>query len=785
MKKLSTLIFLLTLFFSAFAQTRSNFSGTVTNTNAKPIAGAIASLLNTNFATSTNAQGVFTFQNIPAGQYTLHISSMGYAAISQNVILLAGDRNTNFQLTETSNRLEEVIVTAQKREEAAQQVPISISTLSAKQVQDYKVWNLKDLTGIIPNLYSANPGDGRNVTGIRGIATTSYDPAIATYIDGVNQFSLDTYIPQLFDVERVEVLRGPQGTLYGRNAQGGVINVITKQPTNIAGGFAEVNFGSYGQQRYSLGFRTPLIKDKLYLGVAGLYDGFNGFYTNQFNNTKLDKQHSFTGNYYLKYLATQSFSLTLNVKNYANRNNGPFALSSSPADALAQPFQVNQNATTRMIDNIFNASLSANYTGKGFNFTSNSAYQQNYRYYTVPIDGDFSPLDAVSVINNYGPQFNKVKVGTQEFRFSSPASATNLKWTAGVYGFYRYSPSKTGTHFGADAAAVGSPITDFTAINTNIERNYGGAVFGQVTYVFAPQWDFTAGLRYDYEHKKEQVKGEFQPDGADPITTQNDTSSTAHFKAFTPKISLAYHITDNNNLYATYSRGFRAGGISQLGSDPSQPPLFAFKPEYSNNYELGSKNSFLNNRLHLNVSLFYIAIDNAQVPTLILPQAITVTRNAGKLDSKGAEAELAATLLKGLDIFYNFGYTHAKYSDLQVASNGAVVNLSGNRQVYTPNVTSMLALQYGYALGGNTQNKLIARGEWRYLGKQYFDLANQIEQKGYNTFNARVGVSTKRFDLFVWGTNLGNKRYIDYAYDFGAAHLGNPRMYGVTLRTNF
>lgn len=779
MKPLSTLFLLLSLYCSASAQI---ISGTVTNTQSQPVQGASVSLLNTNYTTVTAADGSFRINQVPAGKYILRVSSVAYASVNQNIIVTGNNQPVSIRLTETSNRLDEVVVTAQKREEEVQQIPASISTLSAKQVQDYRIWNLKDITAIVPNLYSASPGDNRNVTGIRGIATTSYDPAVATYIDGVNQFGLDTYIPQLFDVERVEVLRGPQGTLYGRNAMGGVINVITKQPTNQTTGFAEVDLGNYGQQRYSLGIRTPLIKDKLYFGAAGLYTGFNGFYTNLFNNTKLDKQHSFLGNYYLKYLATQNFNLTLNVKNYANRNNGPFTLTSSPADAIEHPFQLNQNATTKMIDNIFNASLSANYTGHGFNFTSSSTYQKNYRYYTVPIDGDFSPLDAVSIINNYGKKFNKVEVATQEFRFSSPASASGIKWTTGVYGFYRYSPTKAGTHFGTDAAAVGSPA-DITIINTNIEHGYGAAVFGQVVYTIDPKWDLTAGLRYDYEHKKENVKGEFQPDGVDPIVTQNDTSSKASFKAFTPKLSIAYHVTENNNLYATYSRGFRAGGISQLSPDPSQPPLFAYKPEYSNNYEIGSKNTFLNNRLRVNVSFFYIQIRDAQVPTLILPEAITVTKNAGKLSSKGAEAEIAATLLKGLDVFYNFGYTHARYTDLQVASNGEAVNLKGNHQVYTPDVTSMLALQYAYAL--RTQTKLIARGEWRYLGNQYFDLANQLQQKAYSTFNARLGVSTKSFDVFVWGANLSNKHYVDYAYDFGAAHLGNPRTYGVTLRTAF
>ncbi|RYD85133.1 MAG: DUF2012 domain-containing protein, partial [Sphingobacteriales bacterium] len=214
MKKLIPLLLLLTIFCSAFAQSPLNFSGKVTDTKAEPIQGATVSLLNTNYSTVTDRQGAFSFKNVPAGKYVLRISNVAYAAVNQNITISAQAQSTSIQLTEISNRLDEVVVTAQKREEAAQQVPFSISTLSGKQVQDYRVWNLKDITAIVPNLYSASPGDNRNVTGSRGIATTSYDPAIATYIDGVNQFGLDTYIPQLFDVERIEVLRGPQGTLY-------------------------------------------------------------------------------------------------------------------------------------------------------------------------------------------------------------------------------------------------------------------------------------------------------------------------------------------------------------------------------------------------------------------------------------------------------------------------------------------------------------------------------------------------------------------------------------------
>ncbi len=783
MKRILFLFLVLGSIGAAVGQSGNVLSGKITAVDNRPVPGATISFLNTNFTTSTDRNGNFGFREIPSGKYVLHISSIGFAEITREVTITGGTQTVDYRLTEDYKQLDEIVVTANKREEDLQKVPGGITALSAGAVQDYKLWNLKDITAIAPNLYSASPGDNRNVTGIRGIVTTSYDPAVATYIDGVSQFSLDTYIPQLFDVERVEILRGPQGTLYGRNAMGGVINVITKQPTNDLSGFAELNVGNDGQQRYSVGLTAPLVKDKLFVGVAGLYNGLNGFYTNTYNNTKFDKQHSFLGNYFVKYVPSSRLSFTVNLKNYENRNNGPFTLAGSPADAINNPFKVDQNATTTMIDNIFNGSIAVNYTGRKFNFTSVSTYQDNYRYYSTPIDGDFSPLDAVTVINNYGPGFNKVKVGTQEFKFSSPASATNWKWTGGLYGFSRYAPTKTGTHFGKDAAAVGSPIDSFTSINTNIERNFGAALFGQVVYSFGTSWDLTAGLRYDYEHKKEEVEGAFQPDGGAAQVTQNDTASTANFHAVSPKLGFAYHVNGESDLYAEYSRGFRAGGISQLSSDPSQPPLFAYKPEYSDNYEIGWKNSFYGHRLRVNLAVFYSLVNNAQVPTLILPDAITVTKNAGKLNSKGIEAEIAATVLKGLEIAYNFGYTHARYTELEVPNNGAVVNLNGNHQVYTPDVTSMLAVQYVYPISDAV--KLMVRGEWRYLGDQYFDLANHIEQKGYGTFNARLGVRLRHADLFVWGYNLGDKHYIDYAYDFGASHLGNPRTFGVTLRSVF
>ncbi len=152
-------------------------------------------------------------------------------------------------------------------------------------------------------------------------------------------------------------------------------------------------------------------------------------------------------------------------------------------DALQNPFQLSQDAVAKMIDNTLNTSLSLDHKGTSFNFTSLTAWQTNYRYYNAPLDGDFSPADAVTVINNYGGNWNKVKVFTQEIKFTSPGNTTSpFKWTVGSYFFYQYNPTKQATHFGKDAALVGAPDSNFSLINTSKAKNTGIALYGQVSY---------------------------------------------------------------------------------------------------------------------------------------------------------------------------------------------------------------------------------------------------------------------------------------------------------------
>lgn len=766
-----------------YGQTNQVLEGVVLDKVGTALNNVQVVLLNTSFSTKTNNDGTFRFLEVPYGHYVIAAEKTGFATTYQSLQFNSETKEIRLVLDSKMNRLEMVTVTAQKREEIIQEIPLSITSLSAENIEQSQIQNVNDLTAIAPNLYASDPGDRRTVTSIRGIVTTSYDPAIATYIDGVNQYNLDTYITQLFDIERIEVLRGPQGTLYGRNAMGGVINIITKKPEDETTVFGEATVGNYYQQRYTAGIRTPL-GEKLYFGAAGLYEEREGFYTNEFTGSSYDDQFNFSGNYYLKYLFSPTWNASLNFKHFTAENKGAFPLNMGVEAAFEDPYSLNQNEISTMKDNTFNTSLVIDHRGKNFNFSSQTAYQQNYRYYETPIDADFSPLDALSIINDYGKDWNTVKVATQEFRFSSPTGpGQGLEWTAGTYMFYQESPVKQATHFGEDAALMGSEQTNYSLINTTESTGKGIAFFGQLNYRLTNELGVIAGLRYDHEYKKQSVLGEYQLDSdTEPqFEYQPDSTATAAFNAFSPKFGLTYDLSEENLIFITYSRGFRAGGLTPLSADPSQPPLFEFQPEFSNNYEIGTKNSFLESKLLVNATLFYTEVTDVQVPTLVMPDGVIVTRNTGSLTSKGLEVELRALLTRGLEFSYDLGLTDASYESLLIAQDGNEVNLQENKQIYTPELTSMFAVQYDSDFGLGDDWNFRARAEWKYLGEQYFDLANNLRQEPYNLHNGNLGVSYKDVDIMIWGRNIFDTRYISYGYNFGAVHLGNPATYGVTV----
>ena len=223
--------------------------------------------------------------------------------------------------------LKEIIVySAEKKLQTLLKTPSSISFIGGDQVQLLRLWEINNLSGIAPNFSLAQSGDNRNVAGIRGIVTTSYYQSVATYIDGVAQFNLDTYIPQLNDIESIEILRGPQGTFYGRNSMGGVINITTKKTTNLTSLQVDATVGNFNQKRISGILKTPIVKDKLYLSASILHDARNGYYTNDYDNSTYDNQRQNIGMIQLKYLLGKNWSMQADAKSYLGLNDGAFPL---------------------------------------------------------------------------------------------------------------------------------------------------------------------------------------------------------------------------------------------------------------------------------------------------------------------------------------------------------------------------------------------------------------------------------------------------------------------------
>lgn len=706
--------------------------------------------------------------------------------------------------TTKTKQLEEVVVTANKREESIIKVNTSVTSLSSKKIEDTRTWGLSGLTALVPNYNYQELGVSfQQIQSIRGIQVFSENPAVSTYIDDVNNIDILANGFAFTDIERIEILRGPQGTLYGRNAMGGVVNIITKKPTNQTNGFVETSFGNLGLQRYSTGIKTPIIKDKLYFGLNGLYQTQDGFLKNDITGTSatdtnlngksVGGEKNLYGNMFLKWLVSNRFQLTLNLKGQQDKsNNSGFMVSQfSDTYAFANPDVINLSRIQNHERTILNTSLVAKYNADKFTITSISALQT--------ISFGFKDLDFPGIYHSYydgkiGELLPPQKVWSQELRINSH-SDSKFQYTAGVYAFTQkgYEPT-TNTAYelsDAEAAAFGLPSGTYL-INRNRSNNLGLAGFGEMSYQLTNKLKTTVGLRYDYEKRDATFNGFGDAMLFNGVVTEinPNITSNGNYSAISPKFSVNYSVNELSNIYATYTRGFRAGGIN--ASSLPEGVRQTFDPEYSNNYEIGYKSYLLNKKLSIGASAFLIQWKDLQFYNLVAP--FTYAReNVGNAQSAGIEIEVSALPAKGLQLDGSFGFNPTEYKgfDLKRVNFGTGVEsttaIGGNKLSNAPSHTIFLGAQYEYSI--NQKVKAIVRGEIRNLGKQYTDIQNQIEQPSYTLFNSRIGLTYGKYSLFIWGQNLNNERYLAYGNpdsSFGRqSRMAQPRTFGLTLSAKF
>ncbi|TAE59954.1 MAG: TonB-dependent receptor [Bacteroidetes bacterium] len=794
-------VFILLICFGINYLSAQSVTGNVQSESGEGIPYASISVLNFGRGALADEKGTFSL-DLPAGSYQLLASATGYAASLQEVTVGEDNTTLDIVLQENTLTLGEIVVTANKREEDIVNVSTSITSLSAKRIEDTRTWGLGGLTALVPNYTYQELGVAfQQIQSIRGIQVFSENPAVSTYVDDVNNIDILANGFAFTDIERIEVLRGPQGTLFGRNAMGGVINIITQKPGNKTQWFAEAGGGNLGLQRYSLGVKTPLVKNKLFFGVNGLFQTQNGYWINDTTGTfasdgsangqKVGGEKNLYGNLYLKWLPTSNFSLALNVKAQRDwSDNSAFFVSQSNYDlAFAEPEKIFLRRIARHERNIVNTSLVAKYFGKGFTLTSISALQRiSLAFQDVDFPGFYHSFYQTAIGENLPPQ----QVLTQEFRISS-GTGSKLQYTAGLYGFSQvgYEPSTNTAYELSDgeAAFYGLP-SGSSIISRNQSDNFGIAGFGELSYLIGSKLKITGGLRYDYEKREATFNGFGDAVFVAGTVTDlvPDTTASGTYSALSPKVALSYAPNERSSVYLTYTRGFRPGGVNAQRYSPSSGISQTFDPEYSNNYELGYKTFLLNNRLSINASAFYIQWNDLQLFNLAAP--FTYARaNVGDAISTGVELELSAIIAKGLQLDGSFGLNQTEYKEFDLkrvnffTGEESTTPIGGNSLSSAPGHTLYVGLQYERNL---TQKlKAVIRCEIRNIGKYYTDIQNTLLQPSYTLLSTRIGLSYGNFGLHFWGQNLGNETYLAFGTSdtsFGTSvRTAAPRTVGVSL----
>ncbi len=670
--------------------------------------------------------------------------------------------------------LETITVTAEKREEDIQDVPVSITALSSLQIEDAGISTISDISTRIPNLTIFNWGSrSYSFVFVRGIGATKNEPAIGFYVDDVNYLSSGVFDTNLFDIERIEVLRGPQGTLYGRNSLGGVINIITRKPDNEFHSRLTATAGNFNKAEVNAALRAPVVKDKLFLGLSAMFAERDGYIENDFLNRDMDYRESFSGRGMLRWLPNDRLDFTLNLDG-EKINDGVFPLTTWD-EVKRRPFHVNYDFEGENERDIFGSSLRAVYEAPLFKLTSITAWREWQN--DVSFDPDFTPLKMFTgFVNSDNNQL------TQELRFSSHEGDTDLKWLFGAYYFKNNSEVGTQT-FNHQSPGGRYAFSDLTS--------EGYAFFGQATYTLFNKLDLTAGLRYDHEDKDMDHASHLKFGGMVVPGSARKLIDSEDYQKWLPKFGVSYRWTPQIMSYASITKGYRAGGFNYYFIDPAD---VSFAPEFSWNYEVGAKSSWFDNRLILNAAMFYIDLKEQQLTHMgqMGGRHITITRNAGESHSLGFEVETIIRPINGLELEAGLGYVNAQFDEYKDAG----IDYKDKRTPLVPEYTYNIAAQYRHPLissfelfGKKDVLDFFGRVELLGVGQSYWDYANELEQKPYELVNLRVGLETKHLDLVLWCKNLFDTEHEAFVLKFLGrpvhAQPGDPRTIGITMTGRF
>ena len=719
--------------------------------------------------------------------------------------------------------LAEVIVTAQKRSESAQNVPIAITAFSAEKIASSGLSTSDELSRLTPSL-SWNPAGGAGSSvGLRGIVdinfTTGQVGSVGIVVDevGLNSPVVNTF--SMFDLERIEVLRGPQVTLYGRSTTGGAINFISKRPEVGAplSGNASASFGRFNQLDVEGAVSLPL-GDRAALRVAAMSATRDGIFDNLTLGTEdSDRDRRLAR---VSLVAKLTDNLELFASAHLGRERGEslryksigYGLASDPGTACGQPLRVG-NGCADLSGFVDSGDFDLNYSNfprpqlnidasggvvnltwspGGYTVSSITAYEENSIERSEDTDGGPANLLDVSIVADTDQV-------SQEFRVASAGDGP-LRWIGGVF----YMREKQD---GITTVALRDFDVFIATAYDQTNTIYSG--YAQFDYTFNDRWSLTLGGRFSKETKKGVGTGYAAFDnlvarGIPPIGVLIDTAAAASFADETltapvpfdkswsnagGKLGLNFQASDDILLYGSVARGFKGGAVNLAAgpvlADPAQAAVFAqgVSPEKLTTYEVGAKMRFLDGRMQLNLAAFRNDYSDQQL--FIIRDGLAFLYNAAASTIDGLEAEWQWMPARGLTLSAGLGFLDAKYDEL-VTDAG---DFSGNKLLQSPRFNGTFAVRQEWDVG---QGSLAAELSASHASKQYFDLPNTLSSAARTTTDARLdwrlgGEGSMRLSL--WGKNLSDKRFCANAADLGVQSaqciVNEPRTYGVTVSTSF
>jgi iron complex outermembrane receptor protein len=652
--------------------------------------------------------------------------------------------------------IEEVVVTARKREEHLQDVPDAVTVVSTELIENAHLTNPHDLAALIPNFnFDSTFSPNRTLISIRGIsqAETSEAP-VAVVVDGVQLAHPAFLNQQLMDVEQIEVLRGPQGSLYGRNAIGGAVLISTKQPGQTLEGNVRISFASGRDRRVSGGISGPLGTQAVHFRLAGSYRDNGGQIRNAFDGTNLDRTRDYTLRTNL--IFDPSSALKLDFRAGFLRSKGGSLNGEVVPNARFDRFDpsfFNENAGMNNSRKLQDYAAKIDYDFGPVTLTSITGYSHTED--TLTGDADFTAVPAVvqrATVN--------VKAFTHEDRLVSNG-AGRLRWLLGVY--YQDRTTENDLEIPFDDG-TGHPTSNYLIRSFDAGKSESIAWFGNASYDLRPDLELTLGVRSDRDKRSSEDRA------------FAGSRASATFTAVQPKVQLRYKITPAASVYGSYGRGFRSGGFNAFyaaGGVSREYPK-----EISASYEVGFKGAFLSNALVLNVAAFHSDFDGQQIffiTTNPPSQNITTVR---KTQIDGGEVELTAQPSMGLVITASYGLADATIEDF----NGTGL-FHGNDSPQSPAYSLSLAVQYRLELA----NELALRSYVNVSrkGMIQWDLANSVATPPKDIVNARFALERGAWSLAVYGENLTDERYptlalID-AFGPGASYRSpnHRRQYGL------